>query len=258
MYQTLIKILSIRYATASNLVTARIFWTDCLTYLGFGMDSIKRLFKRLLLFFQERTKQLSRYIAAQTPEALESSPLGMLPTEILQQVARHLPTISAASFSLSCRYIYFSIGNQHLKNLATSHQETLVFLNLLEQDLQNQIVCYPCRKLHKIKDARKYTQNGQHNAREEPYCLSKDRRMRVTFYIHDDFSTTVFKMAIKHHRHFGYNTQSRQLLKLLSYEHSGTWGSAWVTNKKAECQIKRNSLLTCVHIAFHGTCTGAR
>jgi hypothetical protein len=117
--------------------------------------------KRLFILFQQRTKRFSRHLAVQRPNALENSLLAKLPTELLQQIANDLPVASAASFSLSCRHIHLLIGTQYLENLATSSHETLVFLKLVEHDLQNHIVCNSCRKLHRIQDARKYTENGQ-------------------------------------------------------------------------------------------------
>jgi hypothetical protein len=213
--------------------------------------------KRLFVLFQQRTKRFSRHLAVQRSDALENSPLAKLPTELLQQVANDLPVASAASFSLSCRNIHLLIGTQYLKNLATSYHETLVFLKLIEHDLQNQIVCNSCRKLHRMQDARKYTENGQRIFPVvEPDCLFDDRVAMVTQYIHENFSTTVFKMAMKHYHHFGYDAQSRQLLNLLSEKfRTDPWG-ALVRKQKAECQIKNGSLFTCKYTAFHGTCAG--
>lgn len=217
------------------------------------MDCIKRPF----VLFQQRTKRFSRHPAVQRPNALENSLLAKLPTELLQQVANDLPVASAASFSLSCRQIHLLIGTQYLGNLATSYHETLVFLKLLEHDLQNQIVCNSCRKLHRIQDARKYTENShQVLPGVEPDCLFDDREAMVTQYIHDNFSTTVFKMAMKHYHHFGNDAQSRQLLNLLSGNFCTYALGTLVQKQKAECQIKNGSLFTCKRIAFHGTCTG--
>jgi hypothetical protein len=153
--------------------------------------------------------------------------LAKLPAELLQQIANNLPVASAASFSLSCQHIHLLIGTQYLENLATSSDETLVFLKLIEHDLQNQIVCNSCRKLHRIQDARKYTMNRYQVRRlVEPDCVFNDGYAMVALYIHENFSTTVFKMAMKHYHVFGYDARSRQLLNLLSAklstQHCGT------------------------------------
>jgi len=215
--------------------------------------------KRLLVLFQQRATRFIRHLALQRPDALENSLLARLPTELLQHVANNLPVASAASFSLSCRQIYLLTGTQYVENLATSDHETLVFLKLVEHDLQNQIVCNSCRKLHKIKDARKYTERGQpFFPAVEPDCLFDDREAMVTWYIHENFSTIVFKMAMKHYHNFGYDAQSRKLLNLLSVKSRAEAWDTLVGNYKAECQIKNGSLFTCQHIAFHGTCTDVK
>jgi hypothetical protein len=136
----------ISFAAVSSLVRS------VAPYSEFRMDYIKRL----LVLFQQRTKCFFQNPAVQGSNALENSLWAKLPTELLQQIANDLPVVSAASFSLSCRHIYLLTGTQYLENLATSDHETLVFLKLLERDLQNQIVCNSCRKLHRIQDAEKY------------------------------------------------------------------------------------------------------
>jgi hypothetical protein len=102
-----------------------------------------------------------------------------------------------------------------------------VFLKLVERDLQNQIVCNSCRKLHRIKDARKYTEKSHWIfPAVEPECLLNDREAMVTSYIHENFSTTVFKMAMKYYQHFGYDAQTHKLLNLLSEKlWTDSWGS---------------------------------
>ncbi|PVH80037.1 hypothetical protein DL98DRAFT_209943 [Cadophora sp. DSE1049] len=214
--------------------------------------------KGLFVLFQQKLKRLSRYLTVQRPNALEHSLLAKLPVELLQQITNDLPVASAASFSLSCRHIHLLTGTRYLENLATSSHETLVFLKLIERDLQNQILCNSCRKLHRIQDARKYTENGQpFFPVVEPDCLSNDREIMVTQYIHDNFSTAVFKMLMKHYRLFGYDARSRQLLNLVSERvRSHTWGVTLVLNRQAECRISNGSLFTCKRVAFHGKCTG--
>ena len=178
-----------------------------------------------------------------------------LPTELLQQVANNLSIASAASFSFSCRHIHLMIGTQYLENLATWYHETLEFLELLEHDLQNQIVCKSCRKLHRIQDAREYTESygGLLGA---PDCLWDDEEAMAPFYINENFSTTVFKMAMKHYHPFGNDARSRQLLNLLSGKFRPYALGTLVIERKAECQIKSGSLFICKRIAFHGKCTG--
>lgn len=214
--------------------------------------------RKLFILFYQKIKCFSRYPLVQRPNAaFEESPLAKLPTELLHQIVNNLPIVSAVSFSLSCRHIHFLIGTQYLQNLATLPHETLLFLNLIERDILNQIVCNSCKKLHRMQDARKYTKSGQKILQaEEPSCLFDDREAMVTQYIHENFSTTVFKMAMKHYHLFGYDTQSRQLLNLLSGKFcTDAWGKL-VRKHKADCRIRNGSLFTYKRISFHGTCTG--
>ncbi|KUJ12494.1 uncharacterized protein LY89DRAFT_722097 [Mollisia scopiformis] len=208
---------------------------------------------------QRRTKRFFRQIRpdVQRPNALENSVLARLPTELLQQIANDLPLASAVSFSLSCRHVYLLLGTQYLENLATAtcDHERLVFLNLLECDLPSQIVCTPCRKLHEIKNAKKYME-GSGWRELELDCLGSDWEAMVTDYIHDNFSSTVFKMTMKHHRNFGFDARTRQLLDLLSEKTSSLpWcAGSLVREYEVRCRIKNSSLFTEKRVTFFGIC----
>ncbi|CZT10498.1 uncharacterized protein RAG0_14948 [Rhynchosporium agropyri] len=195
----------------------------------------------------------------QRPNALGSSLLAKLPAELLLHIANVLPVSSAASFTLSCRQINHLVGTRYFEDLASSFDETLVFLNLIERDLQDYIVCKSCRKLHRIRDARKYTENGRQiwPVVTTPNCLADDRRTMVSQFLHDNFSTTVFKMVMKRHSLFGHDTRTRQLLRLLSWQifPSHTWGTL-VQSEKTECRINSGSLFTCKRVIVHGACKG--
>lgn len=183
--------------------------------------------------------------------------MGKLPTELLQQFANGRPIASAASFSLSCLRIYLLTGTRYFEKLATSSRKTLAFLKLLEHDLPNHIVWNSCRRLHRIEDGKKYTENGIQVPRAVPHCLSDDEEAEVTSYMYENFSTTVCKMALKHCHLFGYDPRIRQLLNLLSQRpRTFPWGMYVREQEEAECQIKNSSLFTCKRIAFHGTCRG--
>ena len=224
------------------------------SYSDFSMNYTRKLF----ILFSQKIKCFSRCSLFQRSNAaFQESPLAKLPTELLHQIVNDLPIVSAVSLSLSCRHIHFLIGTQYIQNLATLSHETLAFLNLIERDLPNQIVCNSCKKLHRMQDARKYTESGQRILQpEEPDCLRDDRKAIMTLFIHENFSTTVFKMAMKHYRLFGNDTHSRQLLNLLSGKFcADNWGE-FVRKYKADCRIRNGSLFTHKHISFHGTCTG--
>jgi hypothetical protein len=113
-----------------NCLSNNLFWSH------YTMDHFKGLF--------------SRFEAQPRPVALENSPLNRRPNEVLLCIMDYLPASSATSFSLSCLQLQHRIGNRHIKNLSGSTEDTVKFLNLLERDLPDQIVCYACNKLHKI------------------------------------------------------------------------------------------------------------
>jgi hypothetical protein len=167
------------------------------------MDHIKDLFSR----FKARPK----------PVALEKSPLSRLPKEVLLCIIDHLPASSAASFSVSCLQIQHRIGNRYIKNLSGSSlrstEDTVEFLNLLKRDLPDQIACSACKKLHKIKHARRYMERRPRSRLRLHPCLFRDCEHRTALYLHGNFSSAVFKMAMK--RYNQNNPEHTKLLKLL-------------------------------------------
>ena len=183
-------------------------------------------------------------------DTLESSPLAKLPVEVLQQIADSLPVVSATTLSLSCRKILHLIGTKYLKELATFRSRKLEILNLLERDLRDQIVCIPCKRLHKIQDARKYTINGHQDWAMSP-CILADGGGPAIF-IHESFSTTIFKMLMKHHHYFGDETQSRQLISLLSEDCQNSDKFSAGRDLKADFRIKNGSLYMLKRVVFHG------
>jgi hypothetical protein len=171
------------------------------------MDHIKDLFSR----FKARPK----------PVALEKSPLSRLPKEVLLCIIDHLPASSAASFSVSCLQIQHRIGNRYIKNLSGSSlrstEDTVEFLNLLKRDLPDQIACSACKKLHKIKHARRYMERRPHSRLRLHPCLFRDCEHRTALYLHGNFSSVVFKMAMKR-----YNQNNPEHTKLLN-----SWKESW-------------------------------
>ncbi|TVY83237.1 hypothetical protein LSUE1_G001187 [Lachnellula suecica] len=221
------------------------------------MEYIKRLFASLQQDRIPKARASSQYLR---PNALENSHVAKLPTEILQQIADALPNEAAASFSLSCRHIYLLVGPQYLARLASSKSKTLSFLELLERDLPDQIVCHPCCKLHKTKDAEKYTVGGQLSSSwVDPgrlKCLHDDMEALVELYIHENFRSVVFKMVMKHFRVFGPDAQSRRLLDILSNKHTTYPWNDLLTKEEARCQIQHGSLFVRKRMTFHGPCRG--
>jgi hypothetical protein len=152
------------------------------------------------------------------PNALESSVISKLPPELIIRIAEFLPLASVVSFCLSCRPIYFVLGTEYLETLQNRgmDQERYNFLTLLERQLLNHILCFHCNKLHSIDDARKYTYSYGYYIRfhlPASSCWIAD--IQKYHYIHPEFSSTIFRMAMKRHRQCLY---FKKLLNLLSHK----------------------------------------
>jgi hypothetical protein len=176
------------------------------------------------------------------PIALESSALSKLPLELILHIARFLPPGSAPSFSLCCRPIYFILGTQYLKALEENEQsDRYKFLTLLERDLPNYIACFYCKKLHAINKAHRYLYSNRHYSGADSYlsCWVADFELGTGYCIHDDFSFTVFRMAMKLHRQ---GLDCSKLLNLLSYKTKTHFRRGYVEQCTALAQIVAGSL----------------
>lgn len=233
------------FAPAGSKVTPQVF---C------HFDSKMTYIQKLITFFCQATAPHNP--AIQTPNILLK-----LPAEILKQIANNLPAGSAASFSLSCRNIYFLIrGALHLQKLDTSSYDTLAFLGLLEHDFPDQIVYNFCRKFHKINNAYKYAENG-YRVFPRPTlkglnCYEADSRASVTYWIHENFNSTLFKMTMKHYHHFSYDAQTHHLLNCLSGKPLPHYGEYISQKEDGKSRIKDGSLFTHKKIVFRGSCSG--
>src|SRR5690349_10821434 len=85
------------------------------------------------------------------PISLACSPFGKLSSELVERVAQHLPPSAAAAFTITCRPIWFILGNRYLDRLwADGFKESRRrFLILLQRDLLYHIVCDDCCQLHR-------------------------------------------------------------------------------------------------------------
>jgi hypothetical protein len=192
----------------------------------------------------------SHFKARPRPVALENSPLNRLPNELLLCIIDHLPASSAASFSLSCLQIQHRIGNWYIQNLSGSTEDTVEFLNLLERDMQDQIGCSACKKLHKIKHARRYMENSlRPRWRQRPACVLRDWDNSNLLYLHDNFSSVVFKMAMK--RYNQNNPEHAKLLKLLAVRMETGRGFDHIRKYSQQIRIINGSLFIRQQIAFH-------
>lgn len=73
-----------------------------------------------------------------------------LPMEILQEIARLLAPDSAACFILCSKSLQRAIGHQSWLNLRAKDQKNarLSFLDLLQRDQRERLLCYHCEKLY--------------------------------------------------------------------------------------------------------------
>ncbi|KAF7923354.1 hypothetical protein BELL_0470g00010 [Botrytis elliptica] len=234
------------------------------------MDSIKSQ----LVLFRQNPFRFNRYLAISRPspsDALKNSPLRIVPNDVMQMIAKHFTPASAGSFFLTCRQIGLVIGTQYIDGLKTSKDDTLEFLNLLEHDLQDQIACTFCRKLHKMRNAERYAKksycwegystdpeiSGLPEFDTIPSCVKDDELRRVGLYAHKNFGVTISKMAIKHYRLFGNDAQTRRLLRLLSapenYSDDRSCKSLR-TEKKGECRMKNGSIFTRKLMKYNWKC----
>ncbi|OBT82090.1 hypothetical protein VE02_09643 [Pseudogymnoascus sp. 03VT05] len=89
------------------------------------------------------------------PPSLDSSPITMLPTEIIQHIASLLSSVAAASFASTCVYIRVATGTQYVSAIRASPTETLALLELLLADapidpvanLPFRLLCVHCTRL---------------------------------------------------------------------------------------------------------------
>lgn len=127
-----------------------------------------------------------------------STPLELLPLELLDLIAQFMPPISAVSFSLCCTITYSLIGPKYLNNAKQGRFDTCALLALVERDLPDHITCYHCKKIHAIKHAERYIYSKKYyTGCQMPQCLVDSQARK---WIHSDFSTSVFRMAMKRHR----------------------------------------------------------
>ncbi len=184
------------------------------------------------------------------PIALESSALSKLPLELILHIACFLPPDSASSFSLCCRPIYFTLGNQYLKALEENEQlDRYNFLTLLERDLPNHISCCYCKKLHAINKAHQHLYSNRYYLGTGRYlsCWTADFDLWACVYIHYDFSSTIFQMTMKRHRQ---GLDCSKLLNLLSYKTKTRFRHGYVEQCTALAKIVDGSLLVRVQRIF--------
>ena len=189
------------------------------------------------------------------PVALQSSILDRLPLEILEHIATSLPPSSAVAFSLSCMQLARLLGGRHLVDLASNAAETAIFIHLLARDLQDEVGCSACLRLHKIQNVARYVQNRQRRYRA---CSTSYEDYIVNRFCSSCFSEPVFRMAMKRYqqqREYGY------LVDLMSSTSVARMSrrSHYIFQSRAECRIVEGTMvLRSQSVYFFIFCTTPR
>jgi hypothetical protein len=128
--------------------------------------------------------------------------------------------------------------------------DTVEFLKLLEHDLPDQVPCSACKKFHKIKHARRYMENNLRlRWRKPPACVSRDSDGLKGVCIHYNFSSVVFKMAMKlYHQN---NPGRARLLELLSEKSKKTIDFNHIRQYAHQIRIVNGSMFIRQQLALH-------
>ena len=183
------------------------------------------IFRRILDLFRHVLEFLGWRRPKARPIALEASPFRKLPLELIFLIASYLPLESAALLGLSCYSLYSCLKMECLHPLKEAEYSVKnAFLSFLERDLPTHLLCPHCNKLHSMSfseghlPSRRYLltwKNWHETCKPWLVCWSADYNSCVERGIYPDFSSTVFRMAMKAHRQ-GHDTT--KLLGLLSYK----------------------------------------
>ncbi|APA13301.1 predicted protein [Sclerotinia sclerotiorum 1980 UF-70] len=82
-------------------------------------------------------------------DALSSSLLPRLPTEIIYNILSFLPAASAACFSISSLQVLQLVGTGYMDNVLRENANSLAFVSLWTRDLRSQVFCRDCKTLYK-------------------------------------------------------------------------------------------------------------
>jgi len=206
-----------------------------------AMEVVKRVFSFLGLLLPSKQPR---------PNALEHSSVRKLPIEIIHQILFLLPLESDISFSLCCMPIYSALKDRYhdypfsMEWSPRLHQERL--LTLLERDLPDHIICETCNKLHTMESARRHLHsNGSYFNHSK--CWKADSRSLTHLYIHAEFSSMLFEMAMKRSR---MGSDLSDLLDLLSLEAITHFCNGYVKHETAAAKIVDGRLLICEQKRF--------
>lgn len=143
-------------------------------------------------------------VPSRTPprmHSLDNSPFRKLPLELVGYIADCLTPSAAASFTLTCKPIWFIIGNQYLDRLWAKDFEPSrrTFLKLLDKDMPYHIVCLQCNQLHR-GDRKRHHSLLLSLCGTIPLCEVAKKEQEVHRYINPNFNYTSLQSIMKLHR----------------------------------------------------------
>lgn len=158
----------------------------------------------------------------------------------------YLPSVSAVAFSLSCMHLKCSPEPDHFAKVSSSDEDTFVLLALLAIDLPDHVVCFPCKKLHSIKDFDRYNSSTYsttwrlHTSLHLPACVIQDQRNK-TFVLTNLYGATCFKIAVKRYHQ---QANSEDVLMMMSSEETTTTVvENYVRQYREECCVVDGRLM---------------
>ena len=144
---------------------------------------------------------------AQPQRPAAYSPFGILPAELIFQVAAYLPPSSATLLSLCNHKLHETLGRKSLQELAQSdprHNERALVLQALDRDLPYALYCPSCHKVRILSQRHEGSLEAEELYRRvsESRCLSGNNTYNdkcVTTY-HAGFKFEHFQMAMRLYR----------------------------------------------------------
>jgi len=200
--------------------------------------------------------------------------LSNFPAELILKIASFLPPESAACFSLCNRHTYFTLSQPYLTTLSANKITTHKFLMILSNDFPDLVACYHCQKFHHINSAEKCLPNnggsgsacsagskclhcryrvalwdlGTENKvlPRRSRCLAVDLDLHMWKYVCPNFSSSVFRMAMKMHDDRRYS-KCYELLALITgqtrRERKAYWGILYVEQGTETARIVNGHVL---------------
>ncbi len=150
----------------------------------------------------------------------------MLPSEVLQHISDFLPVSSAVSFALCSRRVLWLLGDQALHCLRSADQapEKEVFLNLLQRDLSDWLLCHYCNLFHPV--AQDDGPETSWSYFDDPECVRASGVVYITMRYKLRYQQAQLLM-----NHYRFGRAYQIILERLCHKHTVTVGD---TNIRTE------------------------